>query len=64
MRKAPPVFPHFGNTGFLFFIFRIMAKNTEKEVEEIPKQTYSFPELGVSVEATSLEEAQKLVSKI
>lgn len=40
-----------------------MAKNTEK-VEEKTKQTYSFPELGVSVEAESLEEAQKLVSNI
>jgi len=34
-----------------------------KEVEEIPKQTYCFPELGVTVEATSLEEAQNLVLK-
>ena len=63
MRKAPPVFPHFGNTGFLFSYFPNMAKTSEK-VEETPKQTYSFPELGVSVEASSLEEAQNLVSKI
>lgn len=40
-----------------------MAKNTEKEVANT-KQTYSFPELGVSVEAESLEEAQKLVSTL
>jgi len=60
VRKSPPVFPK-GNPGFLFFIFHIMTKT--KEVEEIPKQTYCFPELGVTVEATSLEEAQNLVLK-
>ena len=63
MRKAPPVFPK-GNTGFLFFIFHIMTKTKEVEEIEIPKQTYCFPELGVTVEATSLEEAQNLISKI
>lgn len=40
-----------------------MPKTTEKEVANT-KQTYSFPELGVSVEAESLEEAQKLVSTL
>jgi hypothetical protein len=37
---------------------------TKIEKVEIPKQTYSFPELGLSVEAESLEEAQKIVSNL
>jgi hypothetical protein len=34
-----------------------------KTTETTVKQSYSFPELGVTVEAESLEEAQKLAIK-
>lgn len=42
-----------------------MANKVQPEEEaptpvEAPKQTYFFPELGLSVEASSREEAEKL----
>lgn len=41
-----------------------MSKETPKpNTEKISKQMFYLPELGVSVEATSIEEATKIATK-
>lgn len=40
-----------------------MAKNTTTDTSTVQKEKYSFPELGITVEAESLEQANEIVKK-
>jgi len=40
-----------------------MAKNTPTDTSTVQKEKYSFPELGITVEAESLEIATEMAKK-